>query len=694
MTGNRYRHTEATMENVLELLFGCCFVMVYAWGRYNTPDTNRSSTTQARFFLCYFLYAVVLVVLYWLFTVLIQFSPDAFIRLMQVSGINLDVPNIGQLNSPITTALIFTTLFPSIPLISRFDKNILYFFWSLGEIPSHVLKLAARLNRSNFYIHPAREDEIKEYARRYDINTGVLVFSQEDSPVFLWTKACSLILKIEGWKNHENQRYRRCLADYENQFEEIKGEFGAFGSRLSSYEKRLEMEDTDRIKELREDIHEHLMNDGRALVQRCCNFIAHAVLMVEISEKDRIEALKKLGFEYVNVQSENLTANQIVLLWVLIFVGFFAISILEKLIWLEPGRPIGYSDILFVTLLMSVNYGVSAFAGIYPKTRWRFANIEVTRSRPYWGYLYSGVLATVLCLLMIIALRFTKESFFVASYSECVEKVFVDIGWSYPYLFQSFVLAFMTAFVADNEPGRLRENTAALRDAGIVMAALVLISLFSYAYMHGFMGFEGTKAPKYRDTTYAHIPYVMMKAIVVGLLVGYLVPVWYRGNKYRTPLDAVIRWIDRNNSDLKIESMKLNRGELVQALVTVNAAITIADGHIDEIEKELVRGVMNRLSEYEILDLRVDTTMKNFMEAISRYQTDNPDINDIDLSTLKPLKRRRKLAELVAQVAFAVGHADGVFDEMEEKIYDRIVQEMNVTITNPGAGYKMHAYAG
>ena len=50
--------------------------------------------------------------------------------------------------------------------------------------------------------------------------------------------------------------------------------------------------------------------------------------------------------------------------------------------------------------------------------------------------------------------------------------------------------------------------------------------------------------------------------------------------------------------------MKLNRGELVQALVTVNAAITIADGHIDEIEKELVRGVMNRLSEYEILDLR------------------------------------------------------------------------------------------
>ena len=78
------------MDNVPELLIGCLFITFYAYGRYNTPPSNRSSTTFGRFTICWMLYTLVLLVIYWLFTVFAQVSPEIVSRLLSHAGMGGD----------------------------------------------------------------------------------------------------------------------------------------------------------------------------------------------------------------------------------------------------------------------------------------------------------------------------------------------------------------------------------------------------------------------------------------------------------------------------------------------------------------------------------------------------------------------------------------------------------------------------
>lgn len=669
-----------------EYIVGFFFVTFYAYGRYNTPDSNRTSTTLGRFTVCWILYTAVLLITYWLFTLFAQIAPEIVIRLLAMANIGDAAgeasPWRTMLNSPISTALIFTTILPKVPVLNRIDRNILQYFWDLGEIPGHAVKLSHRLFRSSYHVHPALRSRIKKCAEECNIEVSdLLLFEDRTSPAFVWVKCCALVLQIERWEERGNPKYKRFLGKQLAEFEDIKAELATLGTRISYFGKRLASSNESQLRELRRNIYDNLIIDGRSTFKRCCKFIAHAVLSAEINTTARFRAIEMLGFEISIARSENLTPYQLLTLCLSLMLTFLAFSFIENM-YKAGGAGVG--KIFFVAFLMSVNFGVSAFTGIFPKTVFRFADIEITKSRSIHGYIFSGLLAVVISGIVIIALRFTDHSmhhFFEADYryTASLRLAWIDFSWSYPYLLYSFTIGSVIAFAADNKV-TARRRSMQVKDAAVMGALLVAASFFVYCALHGRIFFEGTKLPRYQEQNYESLPFFLGQGVVIGILIGFLVPDWYRRNKYRTPLQWVTRFIDRKSIGLKIEAGQLPPGELRSALVNGAVAIAMADGRIDAIERNVIKMCLSKLAEYEILDFSIDEAITEIKERTSQLSMcPTKELDDLDLTGIRALRGRAALSELLMNMCLAIGWADGVFEDTESRVVDMLATTLNLS---------------
>src|SRR5215469_629015 len=108
---------------------GCAvLIAVYAWGRFNTPPSNRSSTRQT---------------LYWWSGAGYVFSALALFVVLSIllkaavwRGALLGKFDDRALPAPLIATLAMTTLLPSVPLLKRLDEWFLSIFLDWAEIPA------------------------------------------------------------------------------------------------------------------------------------------------------------------------------------------------------------------------------------------------------------------------------------------------------------------------------------------------------------------------------------------------------------------------------------------------------------------------------------------------------------------------------------------------------------------------------
>lgn len=670
-------------SDALEMAIGAVFVAFHAYGRYNTPSSNRSTTTRPRFLACFCLYAATLVGLYWLVTVLAWVSPEILIKLISVaeaqpteSASGLSVQELFQ--SPITTALIFTALLPNFPLLKSVDQHLLRLFWDLAEIPGHAVKLAHRMYRAPYYIHPAKYDEIVREAKTYDIELPPGSLKDHSSPAYAWARLCSLLLDIRHWHESQNHRYQRFFLSREQEIEELMMGFATYSSRIAAYYRRLDPDQAGGLSEFQLEMAESLLTDGRDLFMKLCRLTAHAVLDAESGRNSRHRAIEGLGFEPARYDYDTLSAVQLLELSALIMLMFMAISTIRYL----PSGNLSFpliGNIIFFALLMAANYGLSAFAGIYPKSHWHFADIEATRKPPWLGYACSGLLAVLASLFIISALRLTRYTFEGEGHTASFNQLLIDLSWSYPYLFSSFAIGFGVAWLCDL--GNTLKVRRRLQDAMTMGAILLAASYLSHAAMHGLYPFAGTKLPEHQDKDLASLLLFLLQGVTAGVLIGALVPQWYRSNRYSSPLQRVLRFVERNSHELKVEAGKLERGALKKALATSAAATALADGILDDPEREVFRNCLIKLAEKNILDFDVEDGIEDMMATIQYWRTHElfqPD--QVPVAALEPLRGREALSELMAQTASAIAHADGTFRQPEQKVIEQIISALNLDL--------------
>ena len=112
--------TEQIVEHgKIDLIVGTLFVLFHSANRFNTPSTNRSSTTAGRFFLALSVYCLAALLTYLL---LVDFP---HLVTLLAAGQPQDLPGfMKELSSPLVMALLMTTLLPKLPLLSTVDQWI------------------------------------------------------------------------------------------------------------------------------------------------------------------------------------------------------------------------------------------------------------------------------------------------------------------------------------------------------------------------------------------------------------------------------------------------------------------------------------------------------------------------------------------------------------------------------------------
>lgn len=671
------------MESLLaseafEFGLGAFFVVFHAYGRFNTPTSNRSSTTRWRFNGCFVLYSAALVLIYWLVTFFAWVSPEVVDRILPLLGWHAGPEWEGNdlFRSPLTIALIFTALLPNFPVLKRIDRKLLQVFWDLAEIPGHAVKLAHRMYRAPYHIFPMKFGDMERDAKAYDIPVSRDELTDDHaSPAFAWATAWSLLSEVRHW--HEGgSRYHRFIQDRESEYEALSMQFTTLSSRIAAYYRRLE-ELGGRPQRIEKDLRDSLVSDGRDLFMRLCRLLAHAVLDIESGTGARRRALETFGFEISNDEPEALGMARMLQVVAIAMATFLAVSFIRYTI--EGGSEVPFGTVVFFALLMGANFGVSAYAGTFPKSRWRFADIEASRTRPWGGYFFSGVLAVAASLVVISALRFTRYVFDGKGYQAGFDQLIVDLSWSFPYLFISFVIGFSIAWVCDTEWSRFPARYRRWLDASVIGITAIVSAYICYSAMHGIPPFEGTKAPEFRDPSKTNMVQFIVQSMVAGTLIGALVPGWYRQNRYRSPVQRVCRYIDRNSHELRIEAGKLAPFLLKSLLTRVAAASSMADGLLDDTERDVLRDTLNKMAEHNLLDFTVEAGMEEMMQQVERWrEEDGEELRNEILDALQILRRNEYLAGLMVQLSAAIGYADGVFQVPEQYILECIARALNL----------------
>jgi hypothetical protein len=141
-------------------------VAVHAWDRYNTPESNRVSTTRSAFLFTGAGYVGASLTLFLLLSqVVLQpglLTPSAMAAL-ELEGIQEILQNYCA--PAVLAAVILTVLLPHAPLFNSADDWLLKRFQAWGSIPQGVRDLAGKLEPKALQLGPADVVQLQDWIK-------------------------------------------------------------------------------------------------------------------------------------------------------------------------------------------------------------------------------------------------------------------------------------------------------------------------------------------------------------------------------------------------------------------------------------------------------------------------------------------------------------------------------------------------
>ena len=341
------------MESIslIEWGVGGVFVAVNAYRRYNTPASNRASTTFQNFSLYFFFYLLAVLTLYVFFGAVLDSSPETigWLYALSVGQVGSNMPlAIDQLSSPMVSALFLTTLLPSLPWLSRYDQALLNTFWDRGNIPNHVYKMAASMRRARFNFSPMQNKQLRKNCKKLNIDLTPLMTSSNHSLDFRWARVNAILSGLEEWKQDDSGRMRRFMVTKRmalnglfKQRDEINEEF----SQLKA--EQLDAKVLHKIERFLDKSIAQLFLDASVM-------IGQAICMTELSESGRSARVTQLGFEGGTQGFDRLSPQQMLSGLFAIFITFLSLSVIEQFMKPVGARHfagVGVYDILDVVYL-------------------------------------------------------------------------------------------------------------------------------------------------------------------------------------------------------------------------------------------------------------------------------------------------------------------------------------------------------
>ena len=659
--------------SLLEWAIGALFVGVNAYRRYNTPASNRASTTFQNYTIYFIFYLLSILTLYVFVGAVLDSSPETigWVYGLFMGQLNTKVPDqIASLSSPMVSALFLTTLLPSLPWLSRYDQTLLNTFWDRGHIPNHVYKMAASMRRAPFNFSPWQMKQLRKRCEDLGIAIDRLQLQQGDELEFCWARVNVLMDSVTEWKQDDSGRVRRFMNDQRDEMarleqlrDEVNHEFTDL--KTSTLEKHVEQK-----------IERFLERSIAELFRSITVLIAKTVCITAYSEDGRNSRIVQIGFEGGGRRFDRLSSSQIASAMFAIFITFLALSVAQELNKEVQFR--SFSSVGFMTFLMLFTYGAALNIALYLKQRVGMGYNELTNKRPWFAYLLVAVLTALSWFVVTGSYRYIYNMLSGISSDANIAKVLTDIGWSHPYLLQSVALAMALSWILDFHHGRDQSTELQLSQrlfyTGISLLALILASAVAFYWMEGWGWFAGvgTRDEAYRCTEFSRCSerfiWFVVKGMAVGAVVGWLVPMWYHLNRTKAPDQIAGRLIAMNQKELSNEIRSLAPGELVKVVAGVSAAVASIDNDVSRSEEDVYQIICSHLAGLRNSDVDLEVAEQEFKSCLE--QIDNGDFQLQERLAL--IKRSPLLSKLMPYVASSIAFADSVYLEKERQVVEEV----------------------
>ena len=663
------------MESIslIEWCVGGIFVSVNAYRRYNTPSSNRASTTFQSFSLYFFFYLLAVLTLYIFFGAVLDSSPETIgwlyaLSLGQVGG---DVPlAIDKLSAPMVSALFLTTLLPSLPWLSRYDQALLNNFWDRGNIPNHVYKMAASMRRARFSFSRIQNKHLRKKCQSLNIDFVSLMASPSASLDYRWARVNAIVDGLEEWKQDDIGRMRRFMVAQRTELNRLFKQRDEINEEFSQLKaEQLEPKVLHKIERFLDKSIAQLFLDASVM-------IGQAVCMTELSESGRSARVTQLGFESGNQGLDRLSSQQMLSGLFAIFITFISLSVIEQ--FMKPVADRHFGSVGFMTFLMLFTYGSSLIIAFDLKRRVNLGYNELTRQRSWSAYLLVGVITVVGWFLVTISYRYIFNMLGGIESEANLLLVRQSLEWSFPFALQSLALAIVVSWILDKHQrlgatDRLCTYQRAF-DVSISVAALAFASIITYDWMAGVGFFEGyaTKDPQYLESL--SFGWLVAKGAAIGAVIGWLVPMWFHINRTKSPDQIAGRLIQMNHKALAKEIRNIAPGDLTVAVAVsgVAAAVAAIDLNISRNEKDVYQIICGHLAGLPNSDVDIDSADQEFDRCLELIEHKKFDLSSRFLS----LNDCPLVAKLMPFIASSIAFADGVYLDQERDVVEKIKRQI------------------
>jgi hypothetical protein len=512
----RQRQTHMSTNTCLDLILGTIFIVFGAADRFNTPATNRSSTTAIRYFAALFGYCGVGLAAY---ALLVHFPSLVTLLLQSPPSDNVVSDEWAQqLSRPLLVALLLTVLLPRLPFLCQCDNWIRKHLQEMAAIPYEVRRLGAELRKVALALPDDLRLAVQQRLERNGFKPADVQFDANATPAGEWTRLTALLLKLEDWES--DKKMASFLASFPGQFAELRRQYGQLEPKARNCFRLQDETATstasarshDAVLRYTEDFLDQTAELNRAVL----DFISRGILHAEFTDGARLQRLRQMGFTLA-AQRSTFTFNQIMLVFSLVFL----VMLVGVVTFSGIAGGMTFGQTLARLALVSAIYCVAVASAVVPKDKWAMAQRRPGSARPFGFYILAGLLAAVFSQGLNLAFS-------------CVQEHSLAHGWhrlllTYPWALASFATAMLTAFLIDNPVlpnlGRNRQR--------LLEGAVQGIATSGVGYLvHDWLGdrLEQVSGASTLAINY-HLPAlapVMTMAGAIGFVLGFCIPTWFR----------------------------------------------------------------------------------------------------------------------------------------------------------------------
>ncbi len=498
---------ENTGHSTIDVLVGVVFVLFHARFRFNTPPTNRSSTTAGRYFVALAMYCMIGVAAY---LTLINFPH----LLNFLAGGSTEPPGFAkELSNPLLVALLMTVLLPKLPLLSNLDQWIYKELQDMAAIPVEVRRLSMELRKQTPVVPPEFQEALGARLSADGFNREDLQFDSNRKPLAVWTKLTSLLMRVEDWET--DRRMGGYLLEVGDVLTRIRARYKALIPKAKTCARLLResagADQADRMRDAANNYAADFSELAEELYNEVLDFISHGVLRAGMTDAARINRLTALGFSQ-RPERDLLTFNQLLSVF-----GAVGVLMLISFVLFSGEMTMGVT--LVRVIMISVIFSAAVACAALPRERWGFAKMQEGGTRPVGFYIVAGLMAVGVSQLVGLVVN--------SALLRGLELGLQRSRYTYPWALMTFATSVVTAYLMDNQ---VRQGVSRLRWRlweGL-LGAIVMIGV---AYVTQSWLVQISPVKETVDTLQCNVPpllAVMVPAGAVGFYIGFLVPTWCR----------------------------------------------------------------------------------------------------------------------------------------------------------------------